>query len=141
MKSTGSLAVATLAWTLSGWALAQDGEETIVLVPEGVELPDVVTEAIDLPKNADGEYIASDKGVENSADGLATANAAREDGRAFGQEMAAAAQDNRESRSRGSRPDLSDLRPDRVPDDVSLPTLPEQPEPPVTPPVTPPARP
>jgi hypothetical protein len=136
-----SLAAATLL-TLSGYAFAQDAERTIALLPEDAELPDVVTAAIDLPRDADGEYRPSAQAVERSADGIATANAAREDGRAFGASMAAQARENRELRARGERPDFSDLLPEQVPDDVSLPTLPEQPvAPPVTPPVTPPAPP
>ncbi len=137
--------------TLSGYAFAQDAEQTIALLPEGADLPDVVTAAIDLPKDADGEYRPSARAVERSAEGIATANAAREDGRAFGESMAAQARENRESRARGERPAFADLLPDQVPDDVTLPTLPERPElpelpehpvtPPVAPPSTPPGRP
>ena len=118
---------------LSGYAFAQNGEQTIALLPEDAELPDVVTAAIDLPKDADGEYRPSVKAVERSAEGIATANAAREDGRAFGESMAAQAKENRELRARGERPDVDDLLPEQVPDDVSLPTLPERPEPPELP--------
>lgn len=143
--------VAATSLILSGYAFAQDGEQTIALIPEGAELPDVVTAAIDLPKDADGEYRPSARAVEASAKGIATANAAREDGRAFGERMAAQAKEDRELRTRGERPDFAELLPDQVPDDVSLPTLPERPElpelpehpvtPPVAPPVTPPGRP
>jgi hypothetical protein len=148
MKLRSVLVAASL--TLSGYAFAQDAEQTIALLPEGAELPDVVTAAIDLPKDADGEYRPSARAVDSSAKGLATANAAREDGRAFGQSMAEQAKENRELRTRGERPDLADLLPDQVPDHVTLPTLPERPElpdppalpeHPVTPPVTPPGRP
>jgi hypothetical protein len=141
-----SLVAATLL-TLSGYAFAQDGERTLALLPEDAELPDVVTAAIDLPKDEDGEYRPSVKAVESSADGIRTANAAREDGRAFGASMAAEAKENRELRARGGPPDFGDLLPEQVPDDVSLPTrperpeLPQPPEQPVTPPVTPPAPP
>jgi hypothetical protein len=127
VSSTSSLVAVALAWTLGGSALAQDSEGTMVLVPDGVELPDVVTDAIDLPKDENGEYRASAAGVEHSAKGLAVANAAREDGRAFGEQMAAAAKENREDHLRGRMPDLSDLRPDHVPDNASLPELPQQP--------------
>ena len=115
-----SLVAATLL-ALSGYAFAQDGEQTIALLPEGAELPDVVTAAIDLPKDADGEYRPSVRAIESSAHGIATANAAREDGRAFGERMAAQAKEDRELRTRGERPD-------QVPDDVSLPTPPEPPQ-------------
>jgi hypothetical protein len=127
MKSTSSLFAAALACSLCGSALAQSGEETIVLLPEGIELPDVVADAIDLPKDENGEYRASAQAIAHSAQGLAIANAAREDGRAFGEQMAAAARENREDQTRGSMPDLSDLRPDHVPDNATLPELPEQP--------------
>jgi hypothetical protein len=137
MKLSNSLIAATLVWMLSGWALAQDGEETIVLLPEGAEQPVVVTGAIDLPKDADDEYIPSEEGVKNSADGLAAANAARDNGRAFGEEMAARAQESRENYARGARPDLANLLPGQVPGDVSLPDMPERPSVPVTPPAGP----
>lgn len=153
MKHNFSPFVASaLACAFSASALAQNGEETVVLLPEGAELPDVVTAAIDLPKDAAGEYRPSVKAVEHSAQGLATANAAREDGRAFGAQMAANAAANRETSSRGARPDLSG----RLPDHVTLPSLPERPvappetpvgppatpvTPPLSPPVTPPGRP
>jgi hypothetical protein len=116
-----------LAWALGGSALAQNGEETIVLLPEGVELPDVVTAALDLPKDENGEYRASAEGVAHSAKGLDIANAAREDGRAFGEQTAALAKENREDHARGRMPELSDLRPDQVPDHAALPELPERP--------------
>src|SRR5262245_65993257 len=103
MKPTHLAAAALLA--LSGYAFAQDGEETLGLLPEDAELPDVVTAAIDLPKDADGEYRPSVKAVERSAEGIATANAAREHGREFGQSMAAQAKENRELHARGERPD------------------------------------
>jgi hypothetical protein len=99
---------------------------TIALVPADAELPDVVTAPIDLPKDEDGNDIPSAEGVENSAHGLETANRAREDGRAFGEAMAAAAQQNREDAAHGP-PDLEDLRPDQAPD---VPGPPETPGPP-----------
>jgi hypothetical protein len=156
MKNTSAFIASAFATLLGASSLAQNGEETVVLLPEGAELPDVVTAAIDLPRDADGEYRPSANAVESSAKGFATANAAREDGRAFGAQMAANAADNRETRARGSRPDLSERLPDQVPDHVSLPSLPEPPAappetpvgppetpvtPPVSPPVTPPGRP
>src|SRR5262245_20081809 len=130
MKNTSAFIASALACLLSAQSLAQSGEETVVLVPESARRPDVVTAAIDLPKDADGEYRPSVNAVESSAKGLATANAAREDGRAFGAQMAANAADNRETHARGTRPDL----PDQVPDHV---TPPSPPEPPVAPPETP----
>src|SRR5690349_21689987 len=148
-----SLALAA-SLILGGYVYAQDGEQTISLLPEGAELPDVLTAAITLPKDANGEYRPAAKAVERSAAGIATANAAREDGRAFGESTAAQAKENRELRTRGELPDLADRVPDQVPDHVTLPTLPERPalpelpplpEHPVTPPVdlpvTPPGRP
>lgn len=110
-----------------GVALAQSGAETIVLMPEGADLPDVVTRVIELPRDAEGVYIPAPAGVENAARGLAIANEAREAGRAFGEAMAAQAQENRENNTRGGRPDLSGLPAAPVPPGVELPTLPEVP--------------
>ncbi|HEY3515596.1 MAG TPA: hypothetical protein VGL98_01020 [Gammaproteobacteria bacterium] len=156
MKYISPFVASALACLFSASSLAQTGEETVVLLPEGAELPDVVTAAIDLPRDTAGAYRPSAQAVESSAKGLATANAAREDGRAFGAQMAANAADNRETHARGARPDLSDLLPDQVPDHVTPPSLPEVPAaptetpvgppetpviPPVSPPVTPPGRP
>lgn len=156
MKYASPFVASALACLFSASILAQNGEDTVVLLPEGAELPDVVTDAIDLPKDANGDYRPSVQAIESSAKGLATANAAREDGRAFGAQMAANAADNRAATSRGSRPDLSDRLPDQVPDHVTPPSLPELPvappetpvgppetpvTPPLSPPVTPPGRP
>ena len=156
MKYISPFVASALACLFGASSLAQNGEDTVVLLPEGAELPEVVTAAIDLPKDADGEYRPSVQAVESSAKGLATANSAREDGRAFGAQMAANAADNRATNSRGPRPDLSDRLPDRVPDHVTPPSLPELPvappetpvgppetpvTPPLSPPVTPPGRP
>jgi hypothetical protein len=118
-------------WTLpcvalliaGGIAQAQDeGEETITLIDSlDAELPAAVTGDIVLPESASAE------GVENSAFGLETANAARERGADFGAEMAENAREGREQMGRGiaashAPVDLSDV----------IPTIPQ---PPVTPPV------
>jgi hypothetical protein len=103
-------------------------EQTMALLPQGAELPSAVTEAIDLPKDDEGEYRPNAAAIEHSAHGLEIANLAREDGRAFGQATAAAAQENREDHARGSRPDVADLRPDDVPAQPTLPDLPDLPE-------------
>jgi hypothetical protein len=125
MKLSKALAVAALSCALSSFAFAQDDELTMTLLPEGAELPDAVTKVIELPKNDEGEYLASEEGVANSAEGLAIANAAREDGRAFGEEMAASARENRENFTRG-RPDLGGLLPGQVPDGIpDAPAIPE----------------
>jgi hypothetical protein len=131
------------ALTLSlsaSWVFAQEGEGgddldvTMTLMPEGADLPDAVTRELELPRYTEGEnegeYIPSSQGVENSANGLETANAAREDGRAFGEAAAEAAQDNREEHSRGNMPDLENLLPDQVPD---MPGPPDRPGPPDAP--------
>ena len=151
MRYISLFMASALACSFSVASLAQNGEDTVVLLPEGAELPDVVTAAIDLPKDANGDYRPSVQAIDRSAKGLATANAARENGRAFGAQMAANAADNRAARSRGSRPDLSDRLPDQVPDHVTPPSPPElpaapetpagPPETPATPPVSPPGRP
>ena len=111
MKHSSSFVALALACLTSASSLAQSGEETVVLLPEGAQLPEVVTAAIDLPKDADGNYRPSVNAVESSAKGHATANAAREDGRAFGELMAANAADNRESLGRGTPPATPPARP------------------------------
>lgn len=113
----------------TGPAFAQDGEDTtdaldqtVALMPESAESADAVTGRIELPKDENGEFIASVEGVEHSARGLETANLAREDGRAFSEAAASAAQQNREDYGRGSTPDLGTLLPDQAPD------VPDRPE-------------
>jgi hypothetical protein len=133
MKVTNRFVVAAFAGLLGSSSFAQS-EQTLVVLPEDAELPDAVTRAIDLPKNAAGEYLVSRSAVESSATGLATANAAREYGRAFGAEMAAKAADDRETRTRGAAAD-------RVPDHVTLPPLPDLPAAPLETPVGPPEMP
>jgi hypothetical protein len=142
-----------LAFALTaGYASAQDGdgedavdglEVTMTLMPEGGELPELVMALIELPKDEAGDYIPNARAVENAARGHETANAAREDGRAFGAAMAAAARENREDASRGGRPDLGELLPANVPNVPEIPNFPELPEqagPPERP-VTPPGPP
>ncbi len=109
-------------------AFAQGSDPTLTLMPQGATLPDAVTAAIDLPTDEEGVYIPADAAIEHGAQGLETANAAREDGRAFGEATAAAAQENREDVARGSRPDLEELLPDQVPTVPELPGLPELPD-------------
>src|SRR5262245_56770603 len=101
MKYTSAFVASALACLTSAASLAQSGEETVVLLPEGAERPDVVTSASQLPRDADGKYRLPAKAVDGNAKGRATANAAREDGRAFGAQMAANAADNRETLARG----------------------------------------
>lgn len=109
-----------------------DLDVTITVIPEDADLPDAVTAELTLPMDEEGNYIPSEEGVENSAEGLATANEARADGRAFGEAAAEAAQENRENLGSGSRPDLEDLipgSPPGIPDDIpGPPELPERPE-------------
>jgi hypothetical protein len=61
---------------------------TMTVIPESAELPDAVTKELVLPDEA------SEAAREHSAEGLAKANAARIDGRAFGQATAAAAREH-----------------------------------------------
>jgi hypothetical protein len=130
MKLSEILAIAAWTCVLGNWTFAEDGEQTMTLLPEDAESPDAVTKMLELPKNDEGEYIASEEGVTHSAEGLATANAARESGRAFGEEMAANARENHENFSRGVRPDLEDLLPGQVPDGIpDTPAVPEIPAP------------
>jgi hypothetical protein len=148
----------------SGSALAQDvdPELTMRLVPDGVDLPAVVTQDIVLPEAAALE------GVENSAAGLLTANEnraraaanreealmraeqnrqtgldvaaeARERGAEFGSEIGEAARENRENFVRGGA-GLDLVVPDHLPDLPGqapanlpdLPALPEIPAPPIS---------
>ena len=133
------LFTAALALVVTGGpAFADDGDvpgldETMRLMPQDATLPDVVTAAIELPKDEEGAHIPNKAAVEHSAHGLETANAAREDGRAFGEAMAAAARENRENVTRSSRPDLEDLLPDRVPGPPDAPDPPDVPDPPTPP--------
>ena len=132
-----NLWLATALASFGGIAVAQSGAETIVLMPEGAELPAVVTRVIDLPRDENGDYRPAAAAVESSAGGLAIANEARENGRAFGEAMAAQAQENRENKARGGRPDLPGVPPGQPPGDVTLPTLPTLPETPAAPPTAP----
>ena len=50
MKYISPFVASALACLISASSLAQNGEDTVVLLPEGAELPDVVTASIDLPK-------------------------------------------------------------------------------------------
>ena len=136
MKAAEFLVALSLAFLLSaGSAYAQDpdedpgdeGELTIRLIPDPeMGLPDAVTDPIALPEAASGEGVTSEPpgiAIANEArmrrlDGLATATAARADGRLFGENMAAEAQGDRETISPGkatdlpARPDLPKLPPD-----------------------------
>ena len=80
-------------------------ELTMTLIPASAKTSAAVTAIIALPKELRGTEPPSTQGVEHGARGLDTADAAREDGRAFGEAAAAAARDNRESASRASRTD------------------------------------
>jgi hypothetical protein len=118
---------------ISGTAAAQDEpkrgnsaaalEITMTLLPANAQTPDAVTKVIELPKDADGNSIPSAAGVEHSAGGLETANAARENGRAFGEAASAAARENRENATRASRDAASGDRP-------TPPETPDRPGPP-----------
>lgn len=146
MKQGSRLLTVALAVAFtSGVAFAQGGDEGdggdssdldvfIRVLPANADLPDAATREIELPVDEQGDPRPSEQGVEHGGSGLETANAAREDGRAFGQESAAAAQENREDVERDSRPDPEDL-PDQVPDN---PGPPDTPGPPETPPGGPP---
>ena len=73
-------------------------ELTMTLMPTNAKTSAAVTAIIELPK----EPSANAKGGEHSARGQDTANRAREDGRGFGKDAAAAARDNREAAGRAS---------------------------------------
>jgi hypothetical protein len=111
------IAIVSLAGAIAcGSALAQDAanrggkdegsalELTMALIPANAQSPAAVTATIELPKNdSTGAYIPSAQGVEHSADGLDTANLAREEGREFGEATAEAARENRENAGRAPR--------------------------------------
>jgi hypothetical protein len=132
MKWIKFLIISAFTFALSGggaFAQGDDGDGdlplTMTLMPENAQQPDAVTREIELPRDAEGEFRASVEGVENSAAGLEIANAARADGRAFGEAAAeaaesnrAAAEDNRGDFGRGTMPNLGDLVPSQVPDAV-----------------------
>lgn len=136
MKGFGGVVLVGAALSLAG-SLASAQEEgdgdgldvTITLLPEQVELPDAVTRDLELPRDDEGEFRPAPQAVENSAEALANATAARDEGRTFGLETA---QENRENAGRESRPDLDDL-PDQVPDLPNVPDLPDGPDLPDTP--------
>jgi hypothetical protein len=134
MNGIKSWTVPLLALLLAAGTAYADEEATMTVMPQA-ELPDAVTDAIELPDEA------SEEGVASSAEGLATANearqrrlegletaqAARERGAEFGAEHAENARDARENFGRG----IADgNRPADLPHTV--PELPQQPE---TPPV------
>jgi hypothetical protein len=98
-------------------------ELTMTLIPASAKTSAAVTAIIELPKESSGGELSSTQGVEHGARGLDAANAAREDGRAFGEAAAAAARDNRESAGRASRTDGNPpaANPD-PPDRLDLPT-------------------
>lgn len=91
-KSKLSISI-TLALGLLAASPLYAQEDTIVVIDDETTVEDVAN-TIQLPDNSEGNRVlqlpedASEEGVENSADGLATANAAREGGREFGQQRA-----------------------------------------------------
>jgi len=147
MKPSGIfLAVSALTLSLSvSWAYAQDGdgdetdvlEVTMRLLPPGAQASEEALRELTLPTRMEideetGEpievAIPSEQGQLHGGEGLLRANEARFEGVANGAAAAEAAQNNREELGRGTRPDLDELRPDNVPDDVPGP--PENPGPP-----------
>ncbi|HEX5420229.1 MAG TPA: hypothetical protein VFY39_09530 [Gammaproteobacteria bacterium] len=85
-------------------SLHADGnlDVTMTVIGRNAKLPDAVTKQLELPKDDSGAYIAAQQGVDHSAKGLGTANAARADGRAFGEATAAAARQHAEVRAEAS---------------------------------------
>jgi len=130
MKTKGMLFVlATLTLSLSsGWTYAQDddAELTMRLLPAGAQASEEALRELELPTRIDeetGEPVPrpSEQGQENGGEGLMRANEARFEGVANGAAAAEAAQNNREEMGRGTMPDLSELLPDNVPEDVPVP--------------------
>ena len=129
--------LATLTLSLSGsWSHAQDDdpEITMRLLPAGAQASEEALRELTLPTRAvldangepvlddDGnpvmEFSPSEQALENASQGLMRANEARFEGVANGAAAAEAAQNNREEMGRGTPPDLSELLPGQVPDDV-----------------------
>ncbi|HEY8521382.1 MAG TPA: hypothetical protein VIN61_14990 [Gammaproteobacteria bacterium] len=102
-------------------------ELTMTLLPENARRPDTLRNVIELPRDGDGAYRPSERAVERSARGLATANLARELGRDFGQVIAEAAQQRREDATRGARAASEAAPPTDRPD------LPQRPDTPASP--------
>jgi hypothetical protein len=117
---------------VSGGALAEDGENdgdndeldvTMAMIPDHTQESDKVTRELTLP-TVDEVPIVPQTAVDNSKAGLDAANAARVDGKAFGQEARNLAEDNRERFGRGGgAPELDDLIPDGIPGAPDLPPV------------------
>jgi hypothetical protein len=132
MKRAQSFVITAAVFALtSSWAAAQDGDldVTMTVLPENADQSEAVTAAIDLPMDEAGEYIPAEEGVENSQVGLDTANLARQDGRAFGEEARELAEENRERFGRGGgAPSIEELIPDGVPAGPETLEFPETPD-------------
>lgn len=83
---------------LASPAIAQDEEITIDVLDQEDALPEQVTSEIRLPD------AASDQARESAAEGLDTANEARDKHREFGQDRAREAREQRGSDRSGGRP-------------------------------------
>lgn len=88
MKIKSSVAMILTLGLLGASPLYAQDEDTMIVIDDETTI-DEVTNVLELPEDASAEA------VENSAFGVDTANRAREDGRAFGEQQAA------EARSRG----------------------------------------
>ena len=137
MKTRGMfLVLTTLTLSLSsGWTYAQedDPELTMRLLPPGAQASEEALREIELPTRIDEDTgepmpIPSEQGQEHGSEGLMRANEARFEGVANGAAAAEAAQNNREEMGRGTMPDLSELLPDNVPEDVLPEDIPGPPE-------------
>lgn len=109
MKATKLLAV--LIPLVFAAPLAADDDVTMMVVEEG-ETADRVLAPIELPE------AAAEEGVTNSAEGLATANEAREKGREFGEARAAEGRERGEQAREAAAENAENAR-DRIKDDVA----------------------
>ena len=125
----GLLAITALTSAIScGSAIAQDEaprrnrnaalELTMTLMPTSAKTSTAVTAIIELPKELSGNDTRNTHGVD-------TANRARDDGRGFGKDSAAAARDNREAAGRASH-GVGNQSPPALPEPPGRPNLPSQ---------------
>lgn len=94
-------------------------EDTIMVLEEGAQ-PDQEFEVIALPERA------ADSGRDNAAQGLETANQARQEGRELGRQIAEEARSANPAEEASEQLDIEELR-DNRPDDMdqNLPDLPD----------------
>ena len=113
----GAITALTVLVLTGGTAVAQDDvlAVTMTILPEQAEAPDDVLRDIELPPDVFEDSVAAEQGEANSQTGRDTADAARLDGREFGEEARELAEDNRERFGRGGERGNTDAAPDDLP--------------------------